>query len=403
MWWSVTPTGVPNTEEKELRRVRKLLKRTESRFPKDPYLHNAYGRFFRRTREPNLVYQAFEEARQLSSIRDYPSPWLNLAAFYADFDFWAKVEYYASSVLLSHPEDPRAISLIEHYHKAESELALAFGLQYPPNAAGDKLLLKTLQILAAMHVKVKGVKLRLKDNIGLTHEIDILCETSVLPGEPIPFVIECKDWSRAIARPVVDQFRSFLDHSRYRLGLIVVSNEFTDGARIAAAESGILIKTVAELEEIMHALFLDRLKVLDLKDRRVRDHLADGGIGEDENVRRATAAIAFIELATRQSISADPRVVVDRHGLYFDGEVLREFDEGEFASLERTLGDPKESPMLLLLLSMSWWTCVKLNLWLKCFGSGLERRSRRSVAWLCGGTILLLLLAGFLWWWSSRK
>jgi hypothetical protein len=35
--------------------------------------------------------------------------------------------------------------------------------------------------------------------------------------------------------------------------------------------------------------------------------------------------------------------------------------------------------------------------------SGLERESRRSVAWLCGGAIVLLLLAGFSWWWFTRK
>lgn len=35
--------------------------------------------------------------------------------------------------------------------------------------------------------------------------------------------------------------------------------------------------------------------------------------------------------------------------------------------------------------------------------SDLERKSRRSVAWLCGGTIALLLLAVFLWWWLTRK
>ncbi|MCX6927616.1 MAG: hypothetical protein NT154_31070 [Verrucomicrobia bacterium] len=35
--------------------------------------------------------------------------------------------------------------------------------------------------------------------------------------------------------------------------------------------------------------------------------------------------------------------------------------------------------------------------------SGLERRSRRSVAWLCGGAIILLVLAGLIWWWFTRE
>jgi hypothetical protein len=35
--------------------------------------------------------------------------------------------------------------------------------------------------------------------------------------------------------------------------------------------------------------------------------------------------------------------------------------------------------------------------------SGLERKSLRSVALLCGGTIVLLLLGGLLWWWFTRN
>jgi len=35
--------------------------------------------------------------------------------------------------------------------------------------------------------------------------------------------------------------------------------------------------------------------------------------------------------------------------------------------------------------------------------SELEKRSRRSVAWLCGGTITLLILAGVAWWWFARQ
>lgn len=34
--------------------------------------------------------------------------------------------------------------------------------------------------------------------------------------------------------------------------------------------------------------------------------------------------------------------------------------------------------------------------------SELEKRSRRSVAWLCGGAIILLIIAGLAWWWFSR-
>jgi len=35
--------------------------------------------------------------------------------------------------------------------------------------------------------------------------------------------------------------------------------------------------------------------------------------------------------------------------------------------------------------------------------SELERRSRRFVAWLCGGTIALLVLAGITWWWFTQR
>jgi hypothetical protein len=35
--------------------------------------------------------------------------------------------------------------------------------------------------------------------------------------------------------------------------------------------------------------------------------------------------------------------------------------------------------------------------------SELDKRSRRSVAWLCGGTIALLVLTGVAWWWFTRQ
>ena len=35
--------------------------------------------------------------------------------------------------------------------------------------------------------------------------------------------------------------------------------------------------------------------------------------------------------------------------------------------------------------------------------SELDQRSRRFVAWLCGGTIVVLVLAGIAWWWFTRQ
>jgi hypothetical protein len=35
--------------------------------------------------------------------------------------------------------------------------------------------------------------------------------------------------------------------------------------------------------------------------------------------------------------------------------------------------------------------------------SEMERRARRSVAWLCGGAIVLLVIGGILWWWLTRE
>jgi hypothetical protein len=34
--------------------------------------------------------------------------------------------------------------------------------------------------------------------------------------------------------------------------------------------------------------------------------------------------------------------------------------------------------------------------------SELDKRTRRSVAWLCSGTIALLVLAGIAWWWFTK-
>ena len=35
--------------------------------------------------------------------------------------------------------------------------------------------------------------------------------------------------------------------------------------------------------------------------------------------------------------------------------------------------------------------------------SELDKRSRRFVAWLCGGTIVLLIVAGIAWWWFTKE
>lgn len=35
--------------------------------------------------------------------------------------------------------------------------------------------------------------------------------------------------------------------------------------------------------------------------------------------------------------------------------------------------------------------------------SEMDKKSRRFVAWLCGGTIALLVLAGVLWWWFTER
>jgi hypothetical protein len=34
--------------------------------------------------------------------------------------------------------------------------------------------------------------------------------------------------------------------------------------------------------------------------------------------------------------------------------------------------------------------------------SELDKQSRRSVAWLCGGIIALLVLGAIAWWWFTR-
>ena len=35
--------------------------------------------------------------------------------------------------------------------------------------------------------------------------------------------------------------------------------------------------------------------------------------------------------------------------------------------------------------------------------SELDKRTRRSVAWLCGSAIVLLVLAGMAWWWFTKQ
>jgi len=35
--------------------------------------------------------------------------------------------------------------------------------------------------------------------------------------------------------------------------------------------------------------------------------------------------------------------------------------------------------------------------------SEFDKRSRRTVGWLCGGTIVVLLLVGLIWWFLQKK
>jgi hypothetical protein len=58
---------------------------------------------------------------------------------------------------------------------------------------------------------------------------------------------------------------------------------------------------------------------------------------------------------------------------------------------------------LIELVAQIWETDTEIRNRSVLGESELERRSRRFVAWLCGGTIAALVLAGFAWWWFTRK
>ena len=58
----------------------------------------------------------------------------------------------------------------------------------------------------------------------------------------------------------------------------------------------------------------------------------------------------------------------------------------------------------LIELVTSIWRCISEILGGSLVGaSKLEKRSGRSVAWLCGGTSAVLVLVAVVWWWLTKE
>ncbi len=341
-------------DDEKLKKAESLLTRLAHRYSKDPVLHNAYARLYRRMGLPAQLYHSLLQAQGLTSVDSYPSPWLNLGIFYEGFEFWTRAAELYEAVLTAHASDEDARMRIQACMEGVKAMCAEYRLAYPPVAAGDKLLVRTLELLLAAGVRVNKAKCRLKDCHGLPHEMDLLAEIEILPDCHVPFVIECKDWTRKISRPVVDQLRSFLDHSRYRLGMIVVSPDFTQNARLEAAGSGILVNTISELERSIEELLKQRFKHGDRWEFRIRDR---GEKGPDPAVMRRVRAAGdrLVGLGATGCVSDAPDLQIDERGRFIFGEQHSWFEPNEYMCYEAALGSLKKVPLLTLCIHTTWW------------------------------------------------
>ena len=344
-------------EAEKMKKVSKLLKSIASQYNGEARLHNAYARLYRRTGEPGRLREAVERAQALCRIEEYPSPWGNLGLFYEEFELWGKAAALYSSILKHHPKEPFAGNRLPECQKKRQAICSRFGLQFPPSIPGDMLLLETVELLLAAGTDVKQVKCRLQDNFGQLHEIDILCEMAFLDlADGIPVIVECKDWTRSVDRPAIDAFRSFLDHSQYKLGMIITSHGFTRGATAAAEGSGIKIYNLSELEKGMETILSERLK--GHKVEWVRDVTMVKGPSEEEEAITAKATKRFIELGVEGRLGGDVEVRITKESISVGGVRICRFEKGEQSCYEGLIGPIASAPFEMLLLCMSWWNHI---------------------------------------------
>ena len=324
-------------------------------YSEDARAYNVAARVYRRTHQFGLVHGSLLKAQQLTTIREYPSPWLNMALLWEGLGFCSKAKGLYDEVLELHPEDEwareRAASCAEYLRM----LFAAGHLSYPPANPGDALTAEVVELLTAAGVSVVGVKCRVKDDLGLMHEVDVLAKIEVLPEYQVPLVVECKDWHRAVPRPEVDKLRAFLDHSRFSLGIVVVSGQLTQGALQAAAGSGMLVSTISELKERVERFVCARMDSSEHWNPAIRDRAARGP--SLQMVARAKAAgRRLVEVGASGRFSDAPDLSIHDSAIDVAG-VSFSLGAREFGCLERALGPVEAAPLLLLLICMSWWKC----------------------------------------------
>ncbi len=359
------------SDKRVLAQAKRLLDSINQRL--DPRLDNAYGRLYRRTMELGAAASArdaFERAKERADPRTYSSPWLNLGMMYSELGLWAKASQAYADVLAADPTNPDAKRAMATCEAHRQESCAAAGVGYPPERPGDALVVRTVEALTAAKVKIVSVKRRHSDHLGNKHEVDILAELRLFPECKVPFVIECKDWSRPIPRPVVDGFISFLEHSRFKLGMIVSSSGFTEAAATAGIASGVVLRAIEEFEASLDTVLDAKLNV---SCRHViRDLSASGDnyfvlMGLDlsalagshkelsECGGKAIGGARLLPFLSKGRIASDPSIGLTQNGLTIKGEEVLRFSDGEFACYERLLGPLHEMPFLMLYIYMSYW------------------------------------------------
>jgi tetratricopeptide (TPR) repeat protein len=211
-----------HASEERLSQVGEILDRLRVLDPHDPILITAQGRLAGRWGVLADTRECYHHAQRLTDPKSYPSPWLNEAILYEDFGFLRKALSLYRAVLDSYLEEPRAQEAYARCTGKRRAMAEEHGLAKEHVTSGDPFVLNTLELLLAMGVKIAEVKGHVKDQHGLLREVDILAEIPSLDIlGPLPLVIECKDWSRPVDRPVVDKYLSLLTFALQKKRLTV--------------------------------------------------------------------------------------------------------------------------------------------------------------------------------------
>jgi len=336
-------------------------------YPDDPVLVTAHGRLAARWAKLTEARDYYRRAQQLTDPAQYSSPWLNEAMLYKDFRFFRKAMVICQQILDKNPDDIRAQELHASCAGARKAIAIKYKLTSEDMKSGDPYVLDTLELLLAVGLNIVDVKGHVQDQVGLHREIDILAE---LPGleflGTLPLIIECKDWSRPVDRPVIDKCLSLVNHSKYKL-CAVFSRAFSKDARKLASQSGVWLVQKDIFETSVETFFWKKLSLFPIYRERDFAKLAGSETLEEVHARRQQevmqnqakqAACNRLSLWLQNQIpKASCNVTIRREAVFVDGKEAISLPWGACGLLEETL--PLEEHMFVKLLFLGYYKRIE--------------------------------------------